>query len=109
MTLAELCYRLAQSLPKEEMFGLAAQISRAAVSMPANVAERHGWENTQSFIQHLHVAQGSLKELETHVLLAERVGLLGKERAERPIRQCEAVDKMLRLFIRSLQESVRKR
>jgi four helix bundle protein len=104
MTLAESCYLLTRSFPKEELFGLSSQIRRSAASIPANVAEGHGREHTQSFVQHLRIAQGSLKELETHLLLAERVGVIGKGGAETPMRQCESVGKMLRLLIRSLQQ-----
>ena len=100
---------MTRNLPREETFGFSAQIRRSAVSIPANIAEGHGRENTQSFIQYLRIAQGSLKELETHLLLAERVGLIGKATIEGPIRQCEAVGKMVRLLIRSLQDKVRKR
>jgi four helix bundle protein len=109
MALAELCYRLTRTFPREETFGFSAQIRRSAASIPANVAEGHGRENTQSFIQYLRIAQGSLKELETHLLLAERVGLIGKDAIEAPIRRCEALGKMIRLLICSLQENVRKR
>ena len=103
MTLAEACYRLTGSFPKEEMFGLSAQVRRSAASVPANIAEGHGRENTGSFIQHLRIAQGSLKELETHLLLAERVGLVGAADIKPSIRQCEKVGKMLRSLIRALQ------
>ena len=96
MTLAETAYRVTRAFPKEEMFGLTAQIRRSAASIPANIAEGHGRENTQSFIQYLRIAQGSLKELETHPLLAERVGLVGKTEIEEPLRVCEAVGKMVR-------------
>jgi NADH-quinone oxidoreductase subunit D len=75
MTLAEPCYRLTRAFPKEEMFGLTSQIRRSAALVPANIAEGHGRENTQSFIQYLRISQGSLKELETHLLLTQRVGL----------------------------------
>jgi four helix bundle protein len=109
MTLAELSYRLTRAFPREEMFGLAAQIRRAAASIPANIAEGHGRENTQSFIQYLRIAQGSLKELETHLQLAERVGLIKSGEMIDPMQQCEALGKMVRLLIRSLQENARKR
>jgi four helix bundle protein len=109
MNLAELSYRLTRAFPREEMFGLAAQIRRAAASIPANIAEGHGRENTQSFIQYLRIAQGSLKELETHFQLAARVGLLESGQIIGPMEQCEALGKMVRLLIRSLQENVRKR
>ncbi|MCC6779190.1 MAG: four helix bundle protein [Hyphomicrobiales bacterium] len=103
MDLAVACYRVSRGLPKEETFGLTAQIRRAAASVPANVAEGHGRENTGAFIQYLRISQGSLKELETHLLLAERVQLLKRAEIEAPLRQCDGVGKMLRSLIRSLQ------
>jgi four helix bundle protein len=109
MTLAEQCYRLTRTLPREETFGFSSQIRRAAASIPANIAEGHGRENTQAFIQYLRIAQGSLKELETHLLLAERVALVDKANIIEPMEQCEVIGKMLRALIRSLQEKVAKR
>jgi four helix bundle protein len=108
MALAEAMYKLTRAFPKQEMFGLTAQIRRSSASIPANIAEGHGRENTQSFIQYLRIAQGSLKELETHLMLAERVEVVGKKQIEGPLQACEAIGKMLRLLIRSLQEKTRK-
>jgi four helix bundle protein len=104
MALAEASYRLTRGFPKEEMFGLSSQIRRSAASIAANIAEGHGRENTGSFIQSLRIAQGSLKELETHLLLAARVGLLKEAFVEASMGQCEALGKMLRSLIRSLQQ-----
>src|SRR5712691_8215112 len=104
MTLAESCYLLTGGFPREEMFGLTSQIRRAASSIPADIAEGHGRENTGSFIQSLRIAQGSLKELETHLLLSERVGVVSRTEVEASMSQCEAVGKMLRSLIRSLQK-----
>lgn len=107
MTLAEMSYRHTQDFPRVEQFGLTSQIRRAAASIPANIAEGYGRDNTGSYIQFLRIAQGSCKELETHLLLAERV--LG-EVAARPhplLAQAETVGKMLRGLIRSLQEDCR--
>jgi four helix bundle protein len=103
MSLAELSYRLTKAFPRDELFGLTSQIRRAAVSVPANIAEGHGRESTQSFIQYLRVAQGSLKEVETHFLLAERVGILKSVDAELALQACEGVGKMIRSLVRSLQ------
>jgi four helix bundle protein len=91
------------SFPREEMFGLTSQIRRSAASIPANIAEGHGRENTGSFIQQLRIAQGSLKELETHLLLSERVGMAIKDEVHVRILQCEEVGKMFRSLIRSMQ------
>lgn len=103
MTLAESCYRLTRAFPKEEMFGMVSQIRRSAASVPANIAEGHGRENTRTFVQYLRISQGSLKELETHLLLAQRVGLATPQHIDPPMEQCQAIGKMLRALIRSLQ------
>jgi four helix bundle protein len=103
MALAEACYQATRAFPREEAFGMTSQIRRAAASIPANIAEGHGREHTGSFIQHLRIAQGSTKELETHILLAQRVGLLPGDVPEGLMRRCEEIGKMLRSLIRTLQ------
>lgn len=69
-------YRVAKLLPKGETYGLVSQMQRAAVSIPANIAEGHGREHLGDYLHHLSVANGSLKELETHLLIAARLGYL---------------------------------
>ncbi|MBB5046378.1 four helix bundle protein [Rhodopseudomonas rhenobacensis] len=103
MTLAEACYRLTRQFPRDELFGLTSQIRRAAGSAPANIAEGHGREHTGSFVQHLRIAQGSLKELETHLLLAQRVSIAQAD-VQPVLLQCESLGKMIRALIRSLQQ-----
>jgi four helix bundle protein len=104
MTLAESCYRLTRQFPRDELFGLTSQVRRAAGSIPANIAEGHGRENAGNFVQHLRISQGSLKELETPLLLAERVGILSASDLQPALTQCESLGKMLRALIRSLQD-----
>jgi four helix bundle protein len=104
MTLAELCYRLTSQFPRDELFGLTSQVRRAAASIPANIAEGHGREHTGNFVQSLRVSQGSLKELETHLLLAKRVGLLETLELDSVLSRCESLGKMVRALIRSLQD-----
>ena len=108
MNLAEACYQLTRAFPREELFGLTSQIRPAAASIPANIAEGHGRDNTGNFVQHLRVAQGSLKELETHLLLSERVGLLARENAQAVLVNCDGLGRMMRALIRSLQEKTSK-
>lgn len=103
MGLAEHCYRATRLFPKEELYGAVSQIRRAAASVPANIAEGNGRENRGEYIQFLRIAQGSLKEVETHILLAQRVGFGEGADATAILRECEAVGKMLRALIRSLQ------
>src|SRR5262249_8412254 len=96
MALATSCYKLTREVPKEELFGLTSQVRRSAASIPANIAEGHGRENTRSFIQYLRIAQGSLKELETHLMLAERVGLSDRSAIGPHVGQCESIGRMIR-------------
>ncbi len=103
MTLAERCYELTRAFPREEVFGQTSQIRKAAVSVPANIAEGYGREGTASFVQFLRIAQGSLKELETHIILSQRVGLAEQGRSEGLLGDCEILGKRLRTLIRSLQ------
>jgi len=104
MTLAESCYRLTRQFPRDELFGLTSQIRRAVASIPANIAEGHGRESTGNFVQSMRVSQGSLKELETHLLLAERIGILPAPDLEMVLGRCESLGKMVRALMRSLQD-----
>lgn len=103
MAMAESCYRTTRGFPSYEQYGLTSQIRRAAVSIPANIAEGYGRESTPSFIQFLRISQGSTKELETHLMLAQRIEMLDTIDADRLLGECERISKMLRNLIRSLQ------
>ncbi|MEQ1716693.1 MAG: four helix bundle protein [Hyphomicrobium sp.] len=103
MELAAACYEHTRLYPREETYGMTSQIRRASVSIAANIAEGYGREQTGSFIQFLRIAQGSTKELETHLMLALRVGLSKPEVLEPLMTRCERVSKMLRNLIRSLE------
>lgn len=76
MDLAVEAYRLSERFPKHELFGLCSQLRRAAASIPANIAEGHGRYHLGDYLRHLSIARGSLLEVETHSLLAERLGYL---------------------------------
>jgi four helix bundle protein len=104
VTLAEDSYRLVAKFPRDEIYGLTSQIRRSAVSIPANIAEGYGRDQTGSFIQFLRIAQGSARELETHLILAARLKLATEEQLVTPKTNCERVSKMLRALIRSLEE-----
>lgn len=104
MDLAVLSYALTRRFPREELFGLTSQIRRSAASVAANIAEGHGRENSGSFIQFLRIAQGSLKETETHLLLAERIGLLKPVELKPAMQKCDEIGRMLRSLIRAIQD-----
>jgi four helix bundle protein len=105
MALAEACYGETRAFPREEMFGLTAQIRRAATSIAANIAEGHGRETGGAFVQFLRIAQGSLKELETHLILSSRIGLMSAPNAESLLGRGEELGKMLRALIRAIQKT----
>jgi four helix bundle protein len=105
MTLAEQCYRLTATFPREETYGLSAQVRRVAVSIPANIAEGYGRNQTGNFLNFLRIAQGSVRELETHLLLVSRLGVADAVRSN-PCREVAIrISKMLRALIRSIESS----
>ena len=101
--LAVACYTASKSMPREEVYGLTSQIRRAAASVPANIAEGYGRDGRASFVQFLRIAQGSLKELETHVILAGRLEYLSIPESEPLLGKADETGRMLRGLIRSLQ------
>jgi four helix bundle protein len=104
MDLAEECYRVTKGFPKEELFGMTSQIRRAAVSIPANIAEGQGREHTKEFLHHLSVARGSLMELETHLMLSQRVGLLDQAKTTPILTQTERISRMLSGLRKALEK-----
>ena len=103
MSLAEDCYRVTIKFPGSEIYGMTSQMRRASISIPSNIAEGHGRESTASFIQFLRIAQGSLKELQTQLLLSKRVLLAPSDAIDPLLIKCERIGKMLRALIRALQ------
>jgi four helix bundle protein len=102
MNLAEAVWRLTRAFPKEELFGLTSQMRRAASSIPANLAEGWGRRGQKEFRQFLHIAQGSLQELETHLLLAARVTLASEDQAKPLLQEASILGRQLIALERSL-------
>lgn len=109
MELAEAVYEVARKLPKEEMFGLRSQITRAAVSIPSNIAEGNGRLTPGEFCQFLGVARGSLMELRTELLLLSRVGLVPAAGTSKSLALAEEVSKMLAAFLKRVSADVSSR
>jgi four helix bundle protein len=105
MDLVVAIYRITKSFPKTEVYGLARQMQRAAVSVPSNIAEGHGLKQTQAYARHLAIANGSLTELETQLEIAHRLGYLTTEN-ESIIAQAGEVGRMLAGLRRSLQARI---
>ncbi len=104
MDLAVLCYKISKMFPKEDLFGLTSQLRRSSASVAANIAEGHGRESSATFVQYLRIAQGSLKETETHIILAGRLELASSTILKAALSSCEDIGKMLRSLIRTIQD-----
>src|SRR5687767_5648614 len=102
MALAIAVYQVTRAWPKEELYGLTSQARRAATAVPANIAEGYGRENPGSYLQFLKIAQGSLKELETHLLIAQRIETAEASAVEPLLTQSESIGKLLRALMRKL-------
>ena len=103
MDLVVACYRITALLPKNETYGLVNQIQRAAVSVPANIAEGHGRDHLGDYLHHLSVANGSLMELETHLLLLPRLSYLKSSELGNGLRTTDEIGKMLSGLSKSLR------
>lgn len=102
MDLVLAVYKVTGRFPKSEVYGLAAQMQRAAVSVPSNIREGHGLKQTQAYARHLAIANGPLTELETQIEIAKRLGYLPTE--GRPLtEQAAEVGRLLAGLRRSLK------
>jgi len=95
--LVENVYALTKNFPREEMFALASQMRRAAVSIPSNIAEGAARQSNKEFIQFLYVALGSLSELETQCIISNRLGFIKDENIVNAI---EVIRRQLLKFIK---------
>lgn len=103
MDLVESVYRLSEPFPQREVFGLANQMRRFAVSIPSNIAEGQGRETTKEFIRYLFIARGSLQELQTQIMLAGRLALIPTDAVPSLLKAATEVARILHGLIRSLR------
>ena len=96
-------YRQTQGFPKEEMYGLTAQMRRAAVSVCSNVAEGKGRSSDKDFVLFLCYARGSLLELETQVIIAQKLGYLQRNAQDEIEKRTAEIGKMLNGLMNSLR------
>lgn len=104
MSLVEEVYQLTSRFPSDERFGLVAQLRRAAVSIPSNIAEGQARKSTREFVQFLSLAEGSLAEVDTQLLLSERLGLCAEHDVRRLFSIIEEIRKMLMALSARLNE-----
>lgn len=103
MDLAGLVYGASRTMPKEERYGLISQVRRAAVSIPSNLAEGHARSGTKEFLQFIAIAKGSLAEVETQMMLAERFDYINNESLDDVLSLSDEVNRMLTGLQKSLK------
>lgn len=105
MDLVVVCYRITKNFPEREIYGLAGQLRRAAVSIPANIAEGRERQHKKEFLQHLSIAYGSLAELETHIQIAERLNYIKGDQLKEVLDKTAEIGRMLNGLRKSLEKS----
>ncbi|MFH1008589.1 MAG: four helix bundle protein [Candidatus Latescibacterota bacterium] len=105
MDLVVMCYQTTKTFPKSELFGLASQLQRAAVSIPSNIAEGRARQHSKEFLQFLSIASGSLAEVETHIQIAERLSYMESDTAKNLLDKAGGIGRMLN----GLRKSIEKR
>jgi four helix bundle protein len=98
-------YRVSRSFPKDEVYGLAQQMRRSAVSIPSNIAEGYGRNSTSDYVRFLHVASGSLYELQTQAEIALNLRYLKKSDFDKLYESSREIERMLSSLIRKLENS----
>ena len=107
MDLAEMIISLTATLPREQVYGMSAQMQRAANSVPSNIAEGHARNSTKEYLYHISVSLGSIAELETQLMLCGRVKFLSEGEVTKALGISDEVGKMLRGIQRGLKEKLK--
>jgi four helix bundle protein len=97
-------YRITENFPNQEIYGLTNQIRRAVASIPSNIAEGAARQTKKEFTNYLHIAQGSLSELDTQIEIASRLGYLDEKSRKSLDQKMERIDKMITGLIHHLNK-----
>ena len=103
MDLVALVYQATEQFPKEELYGLTSQVRRSAVSIPSNIAEGQARKSTAEFLNFLSIANGSRAEMETQILLAQRLNYVTTDTAQPILNLSEEVNRLLNGLMNSLK------
>ena len=107
MDLVEAAYRTTWNFPREEIYTLTSQMRRAAISIPCNIAEGQGRQTTKDFVHFLSIANGSLLELETQCLIAQRLDYINQVHTDGLLLLTGEVGRLITGLDRSLQLKIR--
>ena len=103
MELVVMAYEISDKFPSKEMYGLTSQIRRAAVSVPSNIAEGHTRESTKEYLHHLSIAQASLTEVETQMVIAFRLKYCTQDKLDKILTHSTSLGKQLYSLRNALQ------
>ena len=103
MDLVEEVYRLSAGFPRHEQFGLTAQVRRAAVSIPSNIAEGYGRPGKADYVRFLDIARGSANEMETQLIVAERLRFVPATQTKHAIQLVNEVQRVLKGLVDSIE------
>lgn len=103
MDLVKQVYQLTSEFPAEEKYGLKAQMCRAAVSIPSNIAEGSAKRSKKEYVKYLEISLGSAHELETQVLISNEMGFGNRQTRESLLTGIDEEQKMLRSFVRKVE------
>jgi len=103
MELVVMVYEISDKFPSKEMYGLTSQIRRAAVSVPSNIAEGHTRESTKEYLHHLSIAQASLTEVETQMVIAFRLKYCTQDKLDKILTHSTSLGKQLYSLRNALQ------
>jgi four helix bundle protein len=104
MDLVVAVYKFTPKFPASERRGLAEQLRRAAVSVPSNIAEGHARIHRKEFLHFISIARASVKEIETQLLIAERIGYAEHDDVASALALCDQISRMLRAMRIKLAE-----
>ena len=105
LSLVTRIYEITTAFPDKEKFGLVSQMRRAAVSISSNIAEGAARNSRKEFVNFLHIAQGSIAELETQILISRNLEYVDKERVDPLLQELEEISRMIIGLQRSLKKS----
>jgi four helix bundle protein len=106
MDLVETIYRTTGAFPREEIYGLTSQMRRAAVSIPSNIAEGNGRNTTRDYVHFLGMAYGSVKEVETQILIAERLRYVNSSRSDELVQLTGEIARLISGLMNSLNRKI---
>jgi len=106
MQLCKEVYSITKEMPKTELYGLISQLNRAVVSIPSNIAEGSSRDSNKEFAYFLSIAQGSVYEVETQLILIQNIKLVKKEKVEISLSLVTEIQKMLFVLKQKLKSNV---